>query len=170
MNKQKTIERLMKADNNVARVVEIVCVFLLAMIVIIISVSVFTRFVMFNPLNFANPLAKYLMLWLAFLGAGLAFRFGEHIAVDMFVDKLKSSSKSLLIITSNILISIFLIVVIYYGFEFALSGLESNDPLVFGISMVFPYLSVPVSFIYILFQLNISTVINLLNNKQPYRN
>lgn len=162
MDRQRTLNVLMKTDQIVSRSIEILCVILLASIVITISISVLSRFVVFNPLNFANPMSKYLMIWLAFLGAGLAFRYGEHIAVDMISDRLKQKTRKKLMIAIDILTSSFLTVMIYYGFIFAMSGINSNDPLVFNISMIIPYLSVPVSFIYMLFQLNLSTVLHIL--------
>src|SRR5699024_7005624 len=162
MDNKKLIDSLTRVDQTVSKSVEVICVVLLAATVITISISVFTRFVMFNPLNFANPLAKYLMIWLAFLVSGIAFRYWEHIAVDMFTDKLQGNSKKILLIVIDVLVSVFLIVLIYYGFIFARSGLGSANPLVFNLSMLIPYLSVPVSFIYIIFQLNITTFLTIL--------
>ncbi|SFD87647.1 C4-dicarboxylate transporter, DctQ subunit [Lentibacillus persicus] len=165
MDRQRTINVLTKADQMVSKFIEIVCVILMASIVVTISTSVISRFVVFNPLNFANPLSKYLLIWVAFLGAGLAFRYGEHIAVDMISDRVKQQTRKKLLIAINVLTSVFLIAMIYYGFIFAMSGINSNDPLVFNISMAIPYLSVPVSFIYMLFQLNLSTVLKVLKAK-----
>ncbi|ALX47837.1 TRAP transporter small permease [Lentibacillus amyloliquefaciens] len=162
MDRQRTINVLTKTDRIVSKFIEIVCVILMASIVVTISTSVISRFVVFNPLNFANPMAKYLMIWVAFLGAGLAFRYGEHIAVDMISERLNQKTRKQLIVAIDILTSFFLMAMIYYGFIFAMSGLESNDPLVFNISMAIPYLSVPVSFIYMLFQINVTTILNVL--------
>ncbi|MFD2044522.1 TRAP transporter small permease [Ornithinibacillus salinisoli] len=168
MNRQKTFDSLDRVDQVIAKAVEIVCVILLAAIVIVTSMSVFSRFVIFNPLNFADALSKYLMMWMVFLGSGIAVRAGEHIVVDMFTDKIKGKSKKMLLIVIDILISVFLIIIIYYGFINAWSGKDSHDPFVFGVSMMIPYLSVPVGFSYILFQLNLTTVLSILKvEKQP---
>ncbi|OZU88024.1 hypothetical protein CIL03_12870 [Virgibacillus indicus] len=156
---------LKKVDNVLGKTVQILCVALLAIIVLTISISITTRFVFFNPLNFADALAKYLMIWMCFLGSGLAIRAGEHIVVEMFRDSLTEKGRKKLIVFIDIVVSVFLIIVIYNGFIFAFSGLGSHDPFVFGISMIIPYLSVPIGFIYMLIQLNITTALSLLSKE-----
>lgn len=158
---------LKKIDKILGSFIQITCVVLLAFMVMTISISILTRFVFFNPLNFADALAKYLMIWLAFLGSGLAIRAGEHIVVDMFSNSLKDKAQKKLILFINILVSIFLVIIIYNGFIFALSGIGSHDPFVFGISMIIPYLSVPIGFLYMLIQLNITTTLSLLSIEKP---
>lgn len=165
MDRQSTLLSLRKIDDILSLVVKVICVILLGAIVTTISVSVFTRFVIFYPLNFADALAKYLMMWMAFLGSGLAIKEGEHIVVDMFVNKLGGRAKKMLLIAINIVVSIFLMIVIYYGFLYALSGRDSHDPFVFGISMLIPYLSVPVGACYMLIQINLTTFIRMLGEK-----
>ncbi len=157
---------LKKTDKILGTIAQIACIALLAIIVITISISIFTRFVFFNPLNFADALAKYLMIWMCFLGSGLAIRAGEHVVVEMFSNSLKEKSRKKLILFINIIVSLFLIIIIYNGLIFAFSGIGSHDPFVFGISMLIPYLSVPVGFFYMLIQLNITTVLSLLTKKQ----
>lgn len=166
MSRQKVVNSLDKVDRVMSKTVEVICVILLIATVTTISASIFTRFVIFYPLNFADALGKYMMMWMAFLGSGLAIKAGEHIAVDMLIDRLKEKSRKLLLITITVIVSVFLIFVIYYGFIFAWSGKGSNDPFVFGISMMIPYLSVPIGFAYILIQLNITTALTILRNEK----
>lgn len=156
---------LKRFDSMLGKTVQILCVAILAVIVLTITVSITTRFVFFNPLNFADALAKYLMIWMCFLGSGLAIRSGEHIVVEMFSDSLSEKGKKKLIVFTDIVVSIFLILIIYNGFTFALSGLGSHDPFVFGVSMIVPYLSVPIGFAYMLVQLNITTILSLIPSK-----
>lgn len=165
LSRQMTLVVLRKIDGILSSTVKIICVILLIAIVATISVSVFTRFVIFYPLNFADALAKYLMMWMAFLGSGLAIKEGEHIVVNMFVEKLGSKGKRTMLLITNVVVSAFLIVVIYYGYLYALSGKGSHDPFVFGISMMIPYLSVPIGACYMLIQINLTTFIQMLTNK-----
>jgi TRAP-type C4-dicarboxylate transport system permease small subunit len=165
MDREKTLISLQKVDKSLTSSVQVICVAIMAFIVILITASIFTRFVFFYPLNFPSPLAKYLMMWMIFLGSGLAARTGEHIAIDMFSNKFKGRAQKRLLIVVNIFVSVFLLIVVFNGFSFAMSGLSSNDPIVFGISMIIPYLSVPIGALYILVQLNLSTFIHVLNKE-----
>ena len=131
-------------DPVLARWLEAACVCLLGLMVLTTSASIVTRFVVFHPLNFADPLAKYLMMWCAFLGVGLALRKGEHIAVEMLKDRLKDRPARVLEQVVNASVFVFLGAVVFYGFGYAWNGHASHDPFVFGVSMAVPYLSVPV--------------------------
>lgn len=161
---------LKRIDSILGKTVQILSVVILAIIIITISVSITTRFVFFNPLNFADALAKYLMIWMCFLGSGLAIRSGEHIIVDLFSNSLSEKASKRLMVFINVIVSVFLILVIYQGMSFALSGLGSHDPFVFGISMIIPYLSVPVGFAYMLVQLNITTILSLISTNPNTEN
>ena len=152
------LRRLVTFDVILARSVERVCVGLLALMVLTTTASIVTRFVIFHPLNFADPLAKYLMMWCAFLGVGLALRKGEHIAVEMLRHRLKGNPAAVLEHLVDGVIFIFLGAVVYYGFGYAWSGRESHDPFVFGVSMAIPYLSVPIGAGVALLQLTVSSL------------
>src|SRR5699024_1411321 len=105
-------------------------------ILLTISVSILTRFVFFTPLNFADALAKYLMLWLCVLGSGLAIRSGEHVLVEMFSTKLSGKSKKIWLVFVDIVVSIFFIFIIYNGITFALSVIGFIDPFVSDLSLL----------------------------------
>lgn len=143
----ETIERL---DRSLARLVELTCVALLAIIVSTICISVVTRFVIFYPLNFADALAKYLMQWMAFLGVGLAIRTGEHVLVDMFTNSLTERWRLNFYVFTNILLMGLFTAIVYFGTIYAMSGWNSQDVFVFGVSMAVPYFSVPVGGAYAL--------------------
>ncbi|MCB1122245.1 MAG: TRAP transporter small permease [Verrucomicrobiae bacterium] len=140
----RLLRKMAVGDALLARCMEGLCVGLLGLMVLTTTASILTRFVFFHPLNFADPLAKYLMMWCAFLGLGLALRKGEHIAVELLRDRLKGMPALALEYLIDGLIFLFLGAAVYYGLGYARSGLGSHDPFVFGISMAVPYLSVPV--------------------------
>lgn len=137
-------QKCVQWDRALARWVERICVALLGLMVLTTTASITTRFVVFHPLNFADPLAKYLMMWCAFLGVGLALRKGDHIAVDLLRNRLRGTPLTVLENVLGGLILVFLGTVAFYGFGYAASGLDSRDPFVFGVSMAVPYASVPV--------------------------
>ncbi|MFT6092112.1 MAG: TRAP-type C4-dicarboxylate transport system permease small subunit [Glaciecola sp.] len=165
-----TIATIEKLDQRLARFVEIICVSLLAVIVSTICISVFTRFVIFYPLNFADALAKYLMQWMAFLGVGLAIRTGEHVLVDMFTTSLSARWRLNLYVFTNILMMGLFAAIIYFGSIYALSGWNSQDIFVFGVSMAVPYFSVPVGGGYALIATAFATWLAVAKSRVPQTN
>jgi TRAP-type C4-dicarboxylate transport system permease small subunit len=166
MDERESLQNLLKRwDKRLSFSVEVLCVVLLAAIVATVSISVFTRFVVFYPLNFADALTKYLLMWVVFLGVGLALREGEHIAVDILVYRLRGAPKAALTTTVTLFISLFLGIVAYFGFRNAWQGRELHDPLVFGVSMMVPYLAVPVGACNAIVQLNLAVWIDILERR-----
>ena len=160
------IHFLHKSESYLIKFLKVICSILFCLIIIDVFSSVLSRYVLFYPLNFADQLAKYLVIWLAFLGTSLAINEGSNIAIDLLVRKLSTQSKNILLIVIDIMVSIFLFVIIYYGFLFAWQAKNFNDPLVFGMSMIYPYLSVPIGFLFILVIVNIRTILIVLANKE----
>jgi TRAP-type C4-dicarboxylate transport system permease small subunit len=63
-------------------------VLLLAAMAIIIFANVVLRYTTSQSIEWAEEVARYLMVWLTFLGAGPVLRYGGHIAVDNLQDSL----------------------------------------------------------------------------------
>lgn len=59
----------------------ILIVLLLAMACIIFA-NVVLRYSTGDSIIWAEEVARHMMIWVAFLGAGLALRFGGHVAID----------------------------------------------------------------------------------------
>lgn len=154
-----------KIDNFITKLLNVVCASLLSILIIVIFIAVISRYVFFAPLNFTNMLSKYLVMWIAFLGSSIAIREGEHVAVNLCVRGLSNKTRKIILILTDILVSIFCLIVIYHGLYFSINGLTSNDPLLFGMKMIYPYLSVPVGFSFIFIQYNLFTIIEVLSDK-----
>lgn len=152
MTRPEVHARLLSIQHAIYVIVRAICVALLALIVISISAAVLARFVIFTPLNFADPLSKYLMQWMAFLGLGMAMCRAEHVVVSAFSDRLSTGSRRMLGLIISLLVAALFLIILIYGWQYAISGRNSSDPFVFGIPMIIPYLSVPAGALYALIQ------------------
>ena len=150
-----------RVERALYRAVCLICVLLLGAIVLTVSAAVFARFIIFTPLNFADPLSKYLMQWMAFLGIGLALKRGEHVLVDAFASLLGPTARRILALVIALLVAVLFAVVLRHGITNALSARTSSDPFVFGVPMVYPYFSVPAGAAYALAQAILTAVMVL---------
>ncbi|MBG0775690.1 MAG: TRAP transporter small permease [Desulfovibrionaceae bacterium] len=57
---------------------------------VVIFVQVFCRYVLNDALSWSDELARYLFIWLTFLGASVAFYDDTHIKVTLFVDSIRN--------------------------------------------------------------------------------
>ena len=152
MTRSQLHTNLLRIQGTLYTVVRAICVGLLGLIVIAITAAVFARFIIFTPLNFADPLSKYLMQWLVFLGVGLAMCKGEHVLVSAFSDRLSMKARRRLAVIISLSVAVLFAVIMVYGWQYAMSGWTSSDPFVFGLPMVVPYLSVPIGAAYAVVQ------------------
>src|ERR1700732_2256115 len=74
-------------DRAIGRTVEPLAALIVAAEIIILASSVLFRYVLRNPLVWGDALATILLLWLAMLGAVVAYRRGEHIRMTALVRK-----------------------------------------------------------------------------------
>lgn len=126
---------------------------LTAGLVVIIWISVFTRYVTSNPISWGEQVAKYMMIWAAFLGSSLALREGAHIAVNMFVGLLPKPVQRALGLLALVLSATFLAVCLYYGVLFTDKVRPHTDPLVGEMSMAWAYAAIPAGCLLMLVQM-----------------
>ncbi len=63
---------------------------------VIVFANVFSRYVTSNSIVWADEVARYLMIWLTFLGAGMALRFGGHVAITNLMDAIPTRAQQVL--------------------------------------------------------------------------
>ncbi len=79
------IDRL---DHVLVRVNQAILIALLAAMSVIVFANVMLRFLTDVSIVWAEEAARYMMIWLTFLGMGLVYRYGGHLAVDNLQDAL----------------------------------------------------------------------------------
>lgn len=122
---------------------------LLLVMTILIFWQVFARFVVGRPLYFSDEIARFAMIWLTFIGAGYAYRKGLMISVDIVLEfagpRISRLFRILIILAS----ALFAFILAKYGFELVGRVASQTAPST-RISMMWPYLAVPVGGIVIL--------------------
>ena len=104
-----TFERLFLGVNRWALIV------MLGAMAVIIFANVCLRYFTDGSIEWAEEVARHLMIWLTFIGAGPVLRYGGHIAVDNLQDSApKSVAVALRVIIAAALLGFFLFM-IWYG-------------------------------------------------------
>lgn len=65
-----------------------VTLFLLTVLLLVVGAQIFARYVLNHSLFWSEELARYLFIYLIFLGAAIVLRRGGHIQVSFFVERL----------------------------------------------------------------------------------
>lgn len=121
--------------------------FVLGMLMLIMTVLVFAnvvlRYIMGDSLSWVEEVTRYMMIWAAYLGAGLALRNGSHVAVELLQDALPTGAMHAVRFAVAVAVLIFLAFVSWYGFAYSsMTMMQSSAVLNLPLGLV--YLAVPV--------------------------
>lgn len=92
-------------------------VLLLVLMVVLVSLGVFFRYVLNSALAWYDEFASYLLVWLTFYGSVVASYRGRHITFELVVDRLPPQVGRMLRFLSESLVLGFQIVLFYYGWH-----------------------------------------------------
>lgn len=113
--------------------------------VVVIFLQVFMRYVMQNSLPWSEELARYCAIWLVYIGISYGVKKQRHISVDIAFLLLKDRGKLILQIIANILFLSFAIFVALYGYDTSARLLEFGQKSPANqIPMGLVYLAAPV--------------------------
>lgn len=120
---------------------------LMAAMVIVIAAQVWYRFVLNDPLSWSEELGRYLFVWISFMGAAAGVRYQVHLGIDVLDKLLSPKAYRYVVVAVNLIIQVFLLTIIYWGFKI-LDIIKFQTSPSMNISMVYPYLAVPVGSIF----------------------
>jgi TRAP-type C4-dicarboxylate transport system permease small subunit len=135
---------------------------LMAAMVVIIAAQVWYRFVLNDPLSWSEEAGRYLFVWISFVGAAAGVRYQVHLGIDLLNKILPAAYYRYAVIVVNLLIQIFLVLIIYWGFKI-LDIIQFQQSPSMNISMRYPYMAVPVGAILMLInsvRVTVATVMN----------
>jgi TRAP-type C4-dicarboxylate transport system permease small subunit len=115
---------------------------MMAVMATLVFVNVVARYAFNFSIIWTEEVSQYLMIWIAYLGAGLALREGRHVAVEMLQDRLPTALGRRLRMAVGGLVVLFLGVVTVLGFQFAIFVWSQETP-VLNISLGIPSLAIP---------------------------
>lgn len=133
-----------RLDGLLATATKWLVVGLIAVMIAITAAAVTLRYGFDRPITWSEEVAKYLMVWVAFLAGSQALRDGAHVSVDIFVALLPIKGARICALVSYILVCAFLLVLLIWGAKFVYGVRTQYNPMLWNMSMVVPYAAVPV--------------------------
>jgi tripartite ATP-independent transporter DctM subunit len=124
------------ADRIVGAIVEPVVALLIVVEIVILAGGVFARYVLHNALTWSDELATFLFLWMAMLGAVVAFRRGEHMRLTAVVRGASGNVRRWLDVIATVIVALFCLELIPAGGTFyALETIDLSPALGFPRSL-----------------------------------
>src|SRR5436189_1692393 len=110
---------LASIEHALGMLVEIPAAFLVIAEIIILFAGVVARYALHRPLIWSDELASILFLWLAMLGAAVAFRRSEHMRMTAIVANTKPSMRAYLDCVATCAALAFVILIAWPSYEYA---------------------------------------------------
>ena len=118
------------------RVLQFLLTALLALMLIPVTLQIFSRFVDFIPRYiWTEEAARFCLIWLIMLGATIAVRDGTHFDVDVLPAPTTAKGKAVSRIIIHVAMLLVALIFIAFGWRFALFGWEQNSEMT-GINML----------------------------------
>lgn len=140
---EKLARFLARLDDVVLKATLVVCGSLLTAMVAVAALGVFCRFVLHASLSWSEEFDSYLFVWLTCLGAAAGVKLRAHPEVRVIPDRLPTLARAVVGDFTDAAIAVLGAILVVYGSDMiTLMGAETASSL--PISMVYPYLSIPV--------------------------
>ncbi|MCD2138768.1 TRAP transporter small permease [Salinicoccus halitifaciens] len=139
----------MKLRKIIAGFLTVVVIIIMTLLTGTVLLQVITRAVGYSMPG-TEEFSRLMIVWLTFLGSSLAFYEKMHLAVTFFVRRFKEERRKYLQAAVNILIVVFYLIVIYYGFKLSMTAMGSTSSTL-QIPMTAFYSAIPVSGIFAIF-------------------
>lgn len=115
----------------------------MAVMTVVIFLQVLFRYFFLQPLHWTEETARFLFIWVALLGAAVAFKDRTHFAITMFVQGLPAPIRSAMQLIIALGTTFLLGVMIKEGWYLAEMNQIQESPAI-GIPMSIPYAAIPV--------------------------
>jgi TRAP-type C4-dicarboxylate transport system permease small subunit len=125
-------------------------VIFLGIMTFLVFSQVVTRYLFSYSLAWVEALARYLMIWMAFLGAASLFKDDSHIRMDLVYNKVPQGVRTFLGLLFGLLQIAFLVMLFKLGLEYAESVSIVISPTL-RISMRWPAMIISISSVVMIF-------------------
>lgn len=138
------------------RLVEAAAALILLLLLAVINVGVVTR-TFDDPVIWSDELARYLMVWLAFLGWMIALRRRNHIRITFLIDRLPPGARGLIEAAIQALVALFGVLLAWNGFSL-IEAYWDIESITMPITSSVLYIFLPLMGAVIVFQAGVQIV------------
>lgn len=116
-----------------------------ALMVLVIFLQVIMRYFLGDSLRWSEELARYLFIWMIYIGVSSAVKYQKHIAVDALANAFKEKGQIILNIVANFLFLAFAVTMTFIGYDLTMTMVDRGQTApTLPISMSLVYAAGPV--------------------------
>src|SRR5512137_1685137 len=104
------------------------CILFSGAIFLLVMIQILFRYVLKISVPWTEEAARYLMIWMALLASGLAFKNGDHFNIDFLTSRMGSRLRKSVVLWMSLIAGLFVLCVILWGIPFAKIGFFTIAP------------------------------------------
>lgn len=131
-----------RLEHGFVRLNQALIILLMASMAVLVFANVVMRYVFNQSIFWVEEFTQIQMIWVAYLGAGLALREGRHVAVDMLQDALPAPIRRAIRGFIALATALFLLTLTVLGVQIAEFTWSQETPAM-GLPAGLPYLGIP---------------------------
>lgn len=135
---------LRRFDRTLLAVNRWILIGMLGTMALMVFANVVLRFATDRSILWVEEAARYLMIWLTFVGMGLVLRYGGHLGIDTLQERLPRHAVIIRASVIAVLLCFFAFMV-WVGIRYAVFAWRQTTP-VLGVPMGAVYLAMPIGF------------------------
>lgn len=133
-----------KALHGVNKGTEFLTSAFLVIMVVIIFLQIISRILIQSSFPWTEELARFLMIWLTFLGAAFSFQYGAHIGITLITNKIPRKLAAVVQVIVCLLCVILFSILIVQGYDLVMRSTTQVSPAL-GLPMNYVYTIIPIS-------------------------
>ncbi|MCF3974374.1 TRAP transporter small permease [Paracoccus salsus] len=124
----------------------------LALMAVVVGWNVAARYLWAGSLPWADEVARYTMIWLTFLGSGLALREGAHVAIANAQEALPRPAQRLLRLFILLILFGFFAFMVWVGIDY-MNRMSIQKSAALRLPMKWVYAAMPAGFVLMILHL-----------------
>jgi TRAP-type C4-dicarboxylate transport system permease small subunit len=154
-------------DETLGRVEKVLVGAMLSVMILLAFLQILLRNVFSTGISWGDPLVRYLVLWVGFIGASLATKEGKHITIEIFSRWFSGHSSLYLKAISNLVSAFVCGLLTFAGWTFVRNEAQMGTTTFLEIPAWIPQVIIPVTFALITLRFVFSFLATLANIFKP---
>jgi TRAP-type transport system small permease protein len=137
--------------------IERVCALLMAVLVLTVWIGVIDRYAFALGTTWTEEFARYTMIWCALLAVPCGVYLRQHIGLEFILNLMPKRYRRILQLVMDLIGLVFFTFLTWYGIGMTIGGKDQHANI-FGMTMLIPFASVPISSALTVVQLIVTMV------------
>lgn len=140
------MQGLKKFSDTLNVIIRILTIAAFSLMVVVTFMQIIYRFVLLKPIPWSEELARYLFVWITFLGSGVAVKNKGHVGVELVIDRLPKELRKISLIIAFIVCVVFCILMVTNGVTMVQRTMNQRSAAM-SMPMSYAYIAIPIGFI-----------------------